>query len=171
MNFTLLFIRNVLLDDPEIYFGKRLNIALLWVLRSGGEEAAASNDGWAAPPELPAAPRPSTPSYTLPSGFDGERKFWIKAIASPSINSDKVCESVLPSSAASARSSSSLVVTMFSIQSAALSPRHPARSRSPRQKSCIAQKTPSLAHPADAHLDEEGGFRVAPPLGPPFTPV
>ncbi len=28
-------------------------------------------------------------SYTLPSGFDGERKFWIKAIASPGIYSDK----------------------------------------------------------------------------------
>ena len=27
-------------------------------------------------------------SYTLPSGFDGERKFWIKAIASPGIYSD-----------------------------------------------------------------------------------
>jgi predicted phage tail protein len=27
-------------------------------------------------------------SYTLPSGFDGERKFWIKAIASPGIFSD-----------------------------------------------------------------------------------
>ena len=27
-------------------------------------------------------------SYTLPSGFDGERKFWVKAIASPGIYSD-----------------------------------------------------------------------------------
>jgi hypothetical protein len=27
-------------------------------------------------------------SYTLPSGFDGERRFWIKAIASPGIYSD-----------------------------------------------------------------------------------
>ena len=27
-------------------------------------------------------------SYTLPAGFDGERKFWIKAIASPGIYSD-----------------------------------------------------------------------------------
>lgn len=27
-------------------------------------------------------------SYTLPSGFDGDRKFWIKAIASPGIYSD-----------------------------------------------------------------------------------
>ena len=48
-------------------------------------------------------------SYTLPSGFDGERKFWIKAIASPGIYSD---EATFVSTVVAQPQNANLLVTM-----------------------------------------------------------
>jgi hypothetical protein len=48
-------------------------------------------------------------SFTLPSGFDGERKFWIKAIASPGIYSD---EATFVSTVVAQPQNANLLVTM-----------------------------------------------------------
>ena len=48
-------------------------------------------------------------SYTLPSGFDGERRFWIKAIASPGIYSD---EATFVSTVVAQPQNANLLVTM-----------------------------------------------------------